>query len=467
MLAVAYLPAFSETPEANFAGVWRIIDAKPAPWIKPFALTKDKAPLLEYAVLFGDGEVIGPAPLGCKPAKFSTVIAGPEGLFQGRLPKSDAPTIANAMGIQTTTFRVACPGGSFDYHLDSNGGLLIALNDVVYTLRRPEGDVSKVTPGYSGPSFDCVKAKSAGEKTICLDAGLSRYDLAIANAYERLEKSLTSESFATVQTAQRAWLAYVLKACGANMPIPEDQGARSDIKSCLEENYSDRSERLSGVAVVESGTLRLEPRTRFFSKPKPKTEDSDIYPWMAGGPQAKAFNDYVEKKLKLSKRRMDDKELFAFGDDIPDNQSLYARRTYSVLRFDERIASLQVLTYDYTGGAHEVLGEASLNWDMAKARPFQASELFDPGKPWRKFVSDFCVTELEAQSSGEGPARSAVEAVVAGNENWLFAKANARVHFPVYSIASFSGGEFDVDIPYSKLKPYLKADALGLLGGQN
>lgn len=83
MLASAALPAFPETPEASFAGVWRIIDAKPALWGKTFVLTKDKASLLEYALLFGDGEVLVPAPLGCKEAKFSTVIAGLGGRHGG------------------------------------------------------------------------------------------------------------------------------------------------------------------------------------------------------------------------------------------------------------------------------------------------------------------------------------------------------------------------------------------------
>ncbi|MCX7110961.1 MAG: hypothetical protein NTX45_12730 [Proteobacteria bacterium] len=87
---------------------------------------------------------------------------------------------------------------------------------------------------------------------------------------------------------------------------------------------------------------------------------------------------------------MDDKELFAFGDDM----SLYARRWYQAERFDGRIVSLQIFTYDYTGGAHEVLGETSLNWDMAKGRPFSANALFRQDKPWRKYVTDFCLKEF-------------------------------------------------------------------------
>ena len=82
--------------------------------------------------------------------------------------------------------------------------------------------------------------------------------------------------------------------------------------------------------------------------------------------------------------------------------------------------------------------------------------------PWRKFATDFCLAELHADFEGQGapdPDRDAVERVVGDGDNWLWGKDAATVHFTVYTIASFSGGEYDVEIPYDELKPYLRADA--------
>ena len=76
--------------------------------------------------------------------------------------------------------------------------------------------------------------------------------------------------------------------------------------------------------------------------------------------------------------RMDDKDLFPFGNDLPENTKLYAHWTYSVVRFDPRVVSLQASTYDYTGGAHEALGETSLDWDLPKSKPI-ALDIFSPG----------------------------------------------------------------------------------------
>ncbi|MBI3677339.1 MAG: DUF3298 domain-containing protein [Proteobacteria bacterium] len=466
MLLLSAPCARADTPDSGMAGIWRVIGAAPAPWAKPHALAKAEAPLLEYAFDFADGEVKGGAPLACKHTKYRALVVELKGLFQGKLPSAKAYDIAKAMNLQppeTTDFRVACDGGSFDYYVDHDGNLQMALKDVIYTLQRPEPiETNDVKPGYSGPSFDCLKAKTTADKLICWDAALSKSDSDLAVSYAQLKKSESVEGFAAIQTTQRIWLAYALKSCGATGAMPDNPGDKRTMTDCLNDEYRDRADTLGGAKVLKSGALVLEPRLRTFTKLKPPTSDTDFSPLMSGGPQAAAFNAWIAKSFRLSKRRMDDKDLFAFGSDIPEGMKLYARRTYSVTRFDSKIVSLQVATYDYTGGAHEAIAESALSWDMAKSKPLLLGDVFAKGKAWKKFVSDFCLRDLKdqfaAQQSPE-PDAAAIEAVIADGGNWLFAKDHARIHFTEYAIASFAAGEFDVDIPYTTLKPYLKAAA--------
>jgi hypothetical protein len=160
---------------------------------------------------------------------------------------------------------------------------------------------------------------------------------------------------------------------------------------------------------------------------------------------------------ELDKRRMDDKDLFPFGHDV-DDLKLSARRTYSVTRFDAHVVSFQVSTFDYTGGAHEAIGEDEFNWDVVHARPFGPQDVFSEG--WMEFSTAYCLKDLKAQfaeQQSDGPDKAAVEAVVRSGA-WLFGKDHATVHFTVYSVASFAGGEYDVDIPYTVLKPCLRSD---------
>jgi uncharacterized protein len=451
------------SPESGFAGTWRVVAATPAPWAQ-IAPEKGKKSLLEYAVKFSDGEAKGPPALACEHAKYASGVTAPDDLFDDRLKSAGADAAAklDLTDVSVTTYRVVCNDQTRDYYVDAKANLKTYEAGVVYTLERPTGmETARYEPGFSGPSFDCAKAKTAGEQTICRDAALSEADRKLDAAYRRLKSTLTAASYATVQKSQRDWLAYVAKSCRADGPMPDDAGDRSTLLSCLEDNYTDRAERLDAAKVAKAGALALEPRMRTFTRARPDTEESDIYPWMAGGHEADAFNAYVAKALKLDQRRMDDKDLFPFGDKVAD-MKLSAHRTYSVHRFDARVASLQIQTFDYTGGAHEVIGESSLNWDVKRGRAFSLEDVFDDAKPWRKFATDFCLHDLHEQSAGEealDPDRSAVEPVVGDEANWLWGTDAATVHFTVYTVASFSGGEFDVEIPYAELEPYLRADA--------
>jgi uncharacterized protein YecT (DUF1311 family) len=467
LIAASSALADDPRPSANFAGAWWIVGAAPAPWTEPRALSGWDALLLEAAIRFDNGEVEGPPALACKDARYHDTITSPQDVFGGRLSKGSEYKIAEAMRLELReigVIRVSCGKRRFEYYSNHDGDLVIAVGKVVYTLTHlDESDARLLVAGYNGPSFDCTKAANAGEKLICTNLRLSKADREMGAAFARLRRDETTASFATVQAAQRGWLAYVTRLCGATKPLPSFVGDQNPIRDCLDENYVDRAERLTGAKVTRAGALALEPRMRFSSKAKPSTEDSDIYPWMSGGPQAAPFNAATAKSLALGRRRTDDTNLFAFGaDQIPETISLYARRTYSVIRFDAKLASLQVATYDFTGGAHEVLGEHAIDWDVALGRPLSFADIFAPGAKWQHFVTAWCVKDLKVQFDEGAPApdASAVGGVATDIGNWMFDRNEAVVHFTVYAVASFSGGEYDVKIPYRVLKPFLKPGAV-------
>ncbi len=451
-----------QSPETGYSGAWRIVDAKPAPWIKPHALSKDEAPLMEFVLSFGNGEVQGPSPIACGHARFRSMQVAIPDLYQAGVPKGKEKETADELGLGSdciSTLRVDCDTGTFDYYRDSNSNLVLVLNDVVYTMRQAKQ--ADTAPGYSGPSFDCLKARTAGEKIVCLDADLSKFDRQMAAAYTRLSKTQTPDSFATFKASQRAWLAYITKSCGSGGPMPDDLGAKNNIKNCLYEEYDDRARSLDDLKVFKAGTLRLEPRMFFHSRAKPSAEENDCYPWMTGGPEAPAFNTYIAKKLAPGKSRLDNKDLSVSKYDIDSHLRLFARRTYSVRRFDTRIASLLFTTYDYIGGNQTALNEISFNWDVQRRKPIGLDDIFAKGKKWERFVVDYCIEDLENQSSEEqgSPDRSEVAQVVGEGGNWLFDKDKAIVHFTFHALASISVGETDVEIPYEDLKPYMRPDA--------
>ena len=317
-LVLAFLAIASATampsgpsPDSGLAGVWRIVGAQEAPWVKPKKLTKADAPLLEYAVEFANGAVKGPAPLGCAHALYAYEN---DPAFGGKLDADKDGAMAKAVHLTrgSSSFRVICGAVPRDYYMDDDADMVMQEGDVIYTLQRPTGtDPEQYNAGFSGPSIDCTKAKSTGEKLICIDASLAKSDQKLGAAWRKLKQSISPESFASIQAAQRGWAAYEMKICGGNGPMPEYGGETDKITECLSEAFDARADMFDGLKTEKTGALIIEPRARFHTRTNPDTEEGDLYPLMSGGAQAAAFNAYIAKTLKLGKWRMDDKRCFA------------------------------------------------------------------------------------------------------------------------------------------------------------
>jgi uncharacterized protein YecT (DUF1311 family) len=454
------------SPEAGFAGLWRFIGAQSAPWTKPRKLTKTDAPLLEFAVEFKNGEVKGPAELACTGARYASGDTYPVHLFDGRLMLDKDGAVLKGVDLSwggMATYRVQCGSVVRDYYMGDDGDLVLAEGDVIYRLERPTGmDIGQYQTGFSGPGFDCTRARATGERLICSDATLSKSDAKLNAAYRVLEKSESPESFATFRSAQRAWIAYVMKICGADIPMPEDPGDRNPIVECLTSEYGDQADLLSGMTIDKAGASTIEPRMRFHTRANPDTEESDIYPWMSGGAQAAAFNAFVFKALKLDKWRMDDKAPFRYGNDV-SGQKLHARRFYSIDRFDGRVVAITTGTSDFVGGHDEEHYPTSFNWNTAKARPISLDDVFAASGAWKKFALDYCRKDLTKRTTDDGlPAdlqSSELMKQVADGANWSWGKDGASVTFWIFMLSGMPSANYNVDIPYRLLKPHMKPDA--------
>jgi uncharacterized protein YecT (DUF1311 family) len=342
--------------------------------------------------------------------------------------------------------------------MDESADLVMAEGDVLYTLERPTGmDPQQFTAGFSGPSFDCAEAKTTADRLICVDAGLSKSDRAFAAAYAKLKAAESAESFATVQKAQRGWLDFTIRSCVGDAPMPEAMGDRNVIVECLRIDYTDRAEALSDLAIEKAGALALEPRMRFRVRAKPSIEESDVYPWMSGGPQAEAFNAFIAEHYALDRWRMDEKGAFPTDDD--DSAMRYhARRSYSVIRFDARIVSFQIATDDYAGGNYDARRQIGVTWDMAMQRPITLDDVFVKGNRWKAATLAYCKKNLHnqfAERNAPDLSDKEIAATVGNSASWLWGVDKATVVFWVDLIGGMPGGEFDVEIPFSTLSPFM------------
>jgi hypothetical protein len=449
------------SPDADFFGFWRVIEAETAPWVPARPLRAGEAPLVGWTVEFADDALKGPAPLGCAPARYSGRQTALSDVFNRRLDRDNYIDQGSQLGFMggAETEHVACGPTQIDYYLTHGGDLVTASGDVIYRLRKPKGDPRDFKAGDTAPGFDCITADNAARKIICLDLKLSALDRKMMERYRGLEAEETPASFATVRAAQDSWFSSIVRRCSAGGDLPAHADDVAQIRDCLADLYPERADLLDGATMARAGSLVLEPRMRFVLRTKPLFTNTDCYPWMVGGAAADAFNASVGAMLEADAQRIDERGLFVPAN-FPVNLALSARRTYAVVRFDTRVVSLQVRTEDYTGGSHEQVNEFSINWDVVKRRPIGFADLFALDKDGLQFATNVAMKDLARQFGSDGPPRQDdVAQVVSDPRDWLFSEDAAIVHFPVYSVANYSQGAFDVAIPFAALKDYLMPNA--------
>lgn len=78
------------------------------------------------------------------------------------------------------------------------------------------------------PSFDCDKASSEQEKSVCNNPTLANYDKSLSALYARLK---SHPRFNEIKQSQREWLKSIRKTCQATEPLD----------ACLINQYRDRN----------------------------------------------------------------------------------------------------------------------------------------------------------------------------------------------------------------------------------
>ncbi len=139
MLALTALSSAAQDAD-SLLGEWRFERAQTAPWIDPLAPAQ-VTPWIGQSLQLADLELVGPGVLNCDQARYQRLAVPPSGLFQGGLP-APAEDVARALGFaegEHDTLRLDCSSGSFDFHRVDEAHLLLALDNVIYTLSRSAG----------------------------------------------------------------------------------------------------------------------------------------------------------------------------------------------------------------------------------------------------------------------------------------------------------------------------------------
>lgn len=307
----------------------------------------------------------------------------------------------------------------------------------------------------SGPSFDCAKASNASERAVCKSPDLAKVDRELAGLYAALLGRLTGPAKESLEKSQVRWIVGRNRACQPN----EDSDV---IERCLTTRYADRIADLKASAAGPYPFVEDQAIEKTGKVGKVKYALDLRYPRFAGKTaDFSALNrSYADSAAKAAR------ETTPGADAGVDREEQWeAVQSYALHRPGPDAITVALTFWAYTGGAH---GYGSLSCtlvDLRTGKPVPPAGVFAEGSPWLKEVVSIVAADLKKQFVENPGFEDALEPrkltkTVNSADRFCWQADRLQVYFNQYEVGPYSSGPYTVDIPYSRLKPLLRAGGL-------
>ena len=301
-------------------------------------------------------------------------------------------------------------------------------------------------------SFDCEKASTPREKTICATPDLSKADEEIAANYEAAMSKLSPEGGSRLRDGQRSWLAFLGKAC------PEGEA------KCLTPFMQDRVEFLAGAVSVEGGNTFFQwDDWRFIASAKPGEEEMPGANDMRYRQQLHYAIDAPDTNGERAFNAAIAKEEEYLWNGFDGDTRMSASFTLNMA--SPELVSLDMFEWQFPLGAAHGFGAADhVNFRLDKGRPLRAGDVFDRDG-WRDALADAVLKELRKDRDEDSMPyfdglEETVRDTVAKPESWVLTEKSLGVNFSVYSIGPYAMGEQTPTVPWTELSPWLAEEAV-------
>lgn len=287
-------------------------------------------------------------------------------------------------------------------------------------------------------SFDCSKAKTKIEKTVCADPQLSALDEKLASTYRTMLEKLSPEGQRQLREGQRQWL----KA------LPDDCPLESVLRPCIQAAYNDRLRELAS-AMVQVGEY-LFARVALF-----KTQvwtsaggEQRTHEQRVSYPRIEAPRNSETAKWNEEKKRVLEEKFY--GSDCGGSYEV----GYDIAAVNGPIISLTFYESEYCDGmAHPMSQSYNESFDTSRGLyPLTSADFFVADTGWLEFLVQRSVRELPDEAD-----EKMLESVVKDPSNWIIGKDGLTINFPHYTVAGYPA--YSVTASWKILRPYLRPDA--------
>jgi len=313
-------------------------------------------------------------------------------------------------------------------------------------------------------SFDCTKAKTPNERTICTSPRLSTLDEQLARDYERALQALSPEGAALQKAAQRRWLRFVARACGALQGgKPATPGDRAE---CLQRELGRRIDQLA-MAGVRVGPWVVNRVDLYEAAPSRSDDDSGMYPGVVATHVAYVQIDAPRTPATLAWNAKHAKTLAPADTGVPeaDAQPEDDDDELTIGCAGERFVSLDVTTLTYPhGAAHGSTAHAVDNMLLLPVpRAMTAADIFAPGADWRgRLPTLFWQAYLADKDADKDNQdfRKGIHEAAATPARWLLTPQGLQLAFDSDELGCHACNAGPLTVPWSALKPMLAAPDL-------
>lgn len=312
-----------------------------------------------------------------------------------------------------------------------------------------------VALAQSGPSFDCARAANAAERAVCRDSALAKADRDLSGLYTALLAKLTGPAKESLEKSQARWIVGRNRACPPN----DDPDV---IVRCLKRRYENRIANLKASAAGPYPFIEDQAIEKAGKVGKVTYTINLRYPRFAGNMADftiinRSFADAAARGARETTPTADA--------GVDHEQEWRAEQGYLLYRPSPDAITVALSFWAFTGGAHGYGSTSCTLVDLRTGMTVAPDSVFAPGTPWLKEVVAIVGADLGKQFVDNPGFDDALQPnkltkTVNTSEHFCWQADRLLIYFNPYEVGPYSAGPYTVDIPYSRLKPLLRAGGL-------
>lgn len=335
-------------------------------------------------------------------------------------------------------------------------------------------------------SFDCAKARSELEASICSDADVYIIDTNMGQAYQKAMAYLSKSGQKLLRENQLTFLADLRSIClstdqllvshrtvsNREYDIPAYSNKKPPVR-CVTVHLQNRIKTELGTAVQQVGSRRFlnlpTNRLRRPSSMAPAGYGDHIIEESLSLVQIDAPKSPGERKFNSWTRGLLSSAVCSIrgaeGDSpcsldrhedrfATDDTDIWAGVSAVLISDDLAAVELDVGYYSL-GAAHPMANETRALWSFSLGRTLRPTDIFDPRKSWDSSLARYAQRHVRASIEGMTKADLQPITSIASPENWSFERGGLRLIYGQYELGGYLSSA-EVFLPWRVVVPYLR-----------